>query len=134
MSFFNRRSDAKLEEESQRTRTNFECASSVREIDTLINDLSVFQQFISRDRNLASQMTGKLMNHAIVNYSLPIRPFLRETRVAVSGFLQRFYAPYDPDNQSSVQQALFNVAADRQVASLVQLLQGQINSINARRY
>lgn len=134
MSLFNRYSDEQLAADGQKARINLECANCVSEIDDFVNNLRALQEFIKSDKKIAAQIVYKIVRTMpIVNYRLPISPFLQETRVTVSEFLLKFNEDYNPNDDGTVGQALFNAAADGQISSLIQHIQQQINIINRMR-
>ena len=119
--------------EGQKAKINYECASSVMEIDMFKDNLIVLQQFVYEDKEMAARFTEKLMQSPIVNYSLSISPFLLETRDKVSEFISQYNDEYDLNRDETIRQALFNVAANNQISSLVELCDAQVDEISRMR-
>ena len=130
---FNRGTDAKLDEEGKQALFNYECAKCIRELDLINNDLFVLEHFVKEDKKMGARFTIQLMKHPIVNHALPIHPLLQDTRSDVRYLLSQYYDKYNPNEQNTIQQALFNVAVNGKIGEIVEICKKQIDEINAKR-
>ena len=125
MGLFSRKSDAQLEHMWQQAKLDNIYLTSVREIDHFIENLRFLKHAVSEDKMMAVRFTEKMMESPLVNYNLSISPALIETQAEIGSFLRMYSSSFNQNSRESVKQALFDVAVDGQIDSLIRLCENQ---------